>query len=60
MRAYLREFLRILDECGKVFFTTFVEEDVPNISINPENSYLEVFWPPSYCAIQQRLFIFSP
>lgn len=37
MQVYLKDFLRILDEDGKVFFTTFVEEDVPNISINPEN-----------------------
>jgi SAM-dependent methyltransferase len=37
MCVYLKEFLRILDDRGQLFFTTFVEEDVPNISINPEN-----------------------
>jgi SAM-dependent methyltransferase len=41
MRVYLKEFLRILDEGGKLFFTTFVEEDVPNFSINPENYRLK-------------------
>jgi SAM-dependent methyltransferase len=37
MRVYLKAFSRILDDGGKIFFTTFVEEGVPNISINPEN-----------------------
>lgn len=41
MRAYLNEFSRILDEGGRIFFTTFVEENVPNISINPENYRLK-------------------
>jgi predicted SAM-dependent methyltransferase len=37
MRIYLKDFSRILDDKGKLFLTTFVEEDVPDISINPEN-----------------------
>jgi SAM-dependent methyltransferase len=36
MRIYLREFSRILDPDGYVFFTTFVEENVPDITYNPE------------------------
>lgn len=36
MRLYLSDFLRLLEDDGKVFFTTFVEEQVPNISINPD------------------------
>jgi len=36
MRIYLSEFRRVLDSEGKVFFTTFVEEKVPNYSINPD------------------------
>jgi SAM-dependent methyltransferase len=35
MITYLREFSRILSSDGGVFFTTFVEEDVPDVSINP-------------------------
>jgi len=35
MRVYLKEFSRILSENGKIFFSTFVEEDVPNVTINP-------------------------
>lgn len=45
MRIYLEEFSRILDKGGKVFFTTFVEEDVPDVSINPENYRLRCTGP---------------
>jgi SAM-dependent methyltransferase len=45
MRTYLREFYRILTQKGFVFFTTFIEENVPNFSINPENYRLECSGP---------------
>ena len=45
MRAYLKDFSRILDKGGKIFFTTFVENDVPNVSINPENYHLKCSGP---------------
>jgi len=45
MRIYLKEFLRILDDGGKIFFTTFVEDDVPNVSINPKNYQLNCAGP---------------
>jgi len=45
LRAYLKDFSRILDDNGKMFFTTFVEEDVPNISINPEKYQLKCAGP---------------
>lgn len=41
MRVYLSDFTRILKSEGKLFFTTFVEENVPNVSINPENYVFE-------------------
>jgi cyclopropane fatty-acyl-phospholipid synthase-like methyltransferase len=44
-RAYLKDFSRILDDNGKIFFTTFVEEDVPDFSINPENYELKCSGP---------------
>ena len=37
MVSYIKDFSRILDENGRVFFTAFVEDDVPDISVNPEN-----------------------
>jgi SAM-dependent methyltransferase len=45
MRTYLKDFSRILDKGGKIFFTTFVEDDVPNVSINPENYHLKCSGP---------------
>ena len=37
MIFYLNDFKRILKENGKIYFTTFVEEDVPDFEINPYN-----------------------
>lgn len=45
MRVYLKEFTRILDEGSGIFFTAFVEEDVPDFSINPENYRLKCVGP---------------
>ncbi|NVK42626.1 MAG: class I SAM-dependent methyltransferase [Oceanospirillaceae bacterium] len=58
MRSYLKEFLRILDNEGKVFFTTFVEDDVPNISINPENYKLQCTG-PLHIVRYQKEYLFS-
>lgn len=35
MRIYLNDFRRILSDGGGIFFTTFVEDDVPDITFNP-------------------------
>ena len=45
MRIYLKDFFRILNNRGKIFMTAFVEEDVSNISINPENYRLKCSGP---------------
>jgi SAM-dependent methyltransferase len=45
MRAYLKDFLRVLDDNGALFFTTFVEEGVPDITINPENYGFKISGP---------------
>jgi SAM-dependent methyltransferase len=45
MKIYLQAFSRILDDGGKVFFTTFVETDVPDVTINPEGYRLECSGP---------------
>lgn len=36
MKVYLKDFRRVLKKTGILFFTTFVEKDVPNISFNPD------------------------
>lgn len=36
MRSYLKDFLRILSRDGGIFFTTFVEDAVPDVTVNPD------------------------
>jgi cyclopropane fatty-acyl-phospholipid synthase-like methyltransferase len=57
-RAYLKDFSRILDDNGKIFFTTFIEEDVPNFSINPENYQLKCSG-PLHIVRYEKEYIFS-
>lgn len=45
MRPYLRDFRRVLGAGGRLFFTTFVEEGVPDVSINPEGYRLRCSGP---------------
>ena len=45
MKVYLKDFARILNKGCKMFFTTFVEYNVPNVSINPENYHLKCSGP---------------
>lgn len=45
MRVYLRDFLRILRRQGKIFFTAFAEDNVPDITINPANYRLKCSGP---------------
>lgn len=58
MKVYLREFRRILDDVGNVFFTTFVEEDVPDVSVNPENYRLKCSG-PLHVVRYNRDYLFS-
>ncbi len=58
MKAYLKEFLRILDEGGKVFFSTFVEENVENFSINPDNYRLKCSG-PLHIVRYDKAYLFS-
>ena len=37
MKIYLRDFRRLLRPNGRVIFTAFTEENVPNVRINPPN-----------------------
>ena len=45
MRVYLKDFRRVLTPNGNLFFTTFVEDDVPDFSINPVNYRLKCSGP---------------
>ena len=58
MRIYLKEFNRILKENGSVFFTTFVEEKVQDITYNPENYSLKCSG-PLHIVRYEKDYIFS-
>lgn len=55
MSAYLREFGRILCSTGALFLTAFVEDDVPNMSINPLN-YQRSWEGELHCVRYERRF----
>lgn len=55
---YLKDFKRILKPTGKVLFTTFVEEDVPDVSENPDN-YKRAWEGPLHCVRYNKKFLFS-
>lgn len=58
MRIYLREFNRILRENGVLFFTTFVEENVPDITFNPGNYSIKCSG-PLHIVRYKKDYIFS-
>lgn len=37
VQTYLREFSRVLKPTGGIFLTTFIEENVPDFAVNPQN-----------------------
>ena len=55
---YLGELRRVIAPAGRVFLTAFVEEDVPNYSINPPG-YLEPWQGALHCVRFSRAFFDS-
>lgn len=58
IEMYLKDFSRLLRPKGKVFLTAFVEDSVPDISINPEGYWL-VPSGPLHCVRYQKSFFES-
>lgn len=58
MKVYLKDFFRILGVNGRVFFTGFIEENVPNITINPENYKLKCSG-PLHIVRYNKTYLFS-
>lgn len=58
MRIYLKEFARILDKNGFIFFTTFVEQNVPDITLNPENYHFHCSG-PLHIVRYDKAYLFS-
>jgi len=48
IQLYLTEFSRLLDDNGRIFLTAFVEKDVADVSVNPEN-YQRDWKGPLHC-----------
>lgn len=59
MNVYLNDLKRMLSPGGKIFFTAFVEENVPAISINPEGYLLEEYTGPLQVVRYERNYLFS-
>lgn len=59
MRVYLRDFQRVLSSQGKVFFTAFVEKDVPDFSINPDGYVFEKCSGPLHIVRYNEAYLFS-
>jgi SAM-dependent methyltransferase len=59
MRIYLKDFQRILSKGGKIFFTTFVEKDVPDFTINPDGYVFEKCSGPLHIVRYNEDYLFS-
>ncbi|MCB0308566.1 MAG: class I SAM-dependent methyltransferase [Bdellovibrionales bacterium] len=59
IRSYLKEFSRILRSSGNVFFTTFVEENVPKVSSNPENYVFTKCSGPLHVVRYEKNYLFA-
>jgi len=57
MRLYLKEFKRIIKNDGKIFFTAFVEKNVPDYKINPKNYIFKKFSGPLHVVRYNDQFI---
>ncbi len=58
IKLYLKEFRRLLEPSGKIFLTAFVEENVPNITINPKN-YKMTWSGPLHCVRYNKKYFES-
>ena len=59
MRIYLSDFSRILNDGGKVFFTSFIEENVPSVSVNPRGYVFKKFSGPLHVVRYEKNYIHS-
>ncbi len=59
MKVYLNDMKRMLSPNGKVFFTVFVEENVPDVSINPEGYIFKKYNSPLHVVRYEKNYISS-
>ena len=58
MRIYLRDFPRLLRPHGRVLLTTFVEDNVPPVSVNPDGYIFEKCRGPLHVVRYERSHLF--
>ena len=58
IKLYLKEFRRLLSPSGKIFLTAFIEENVPDMEINPQN-YKMTWSGPLHCVRYNKEFFKS-
>lgn len=58
LRIYLQEFSRVLHHDGHMFFTTFVEENVPAVSINPPDYFFDDYCGPLHVVRYDKEYLF--
>lgn len=54
--VYCREFARLLKPGGQVFLTAFIEENVPNVTVNPENYLVKSAGPMNVARYEKGFF----
>lgn len=59
MKIYLNDLKRMLKPSGRVFFTAFVEENVPEISVNPESYVIDEYTGPLQVVRYEKNYMFS-
>lgn len=59
MKLYLNDMKRILSPDGNIFFTAFVEENVPDVSVNPKGYIFEEYNSPLLVVRYEKNHIFS-
>lgn len=58
VQVYLKEFRRLLVSSGGIFLTTFIEENVPNVTVNPQN-YRMKWTQPLHCVRYNKAYFES-
>lgn len=59
IKIYLNDFKRMLAPGGRVFLTAFVEENVPDVSVNPKGYLFEEYHGPLHVVRFEKNYIFS-
>ncbi len=57
IRLFAREFFRLLKPGGTLFVTDFIEEDVPDMTENPENYVMECTYPRQIVRFEKNYFL---